>query len=76
MKMVSALDDGPPQYEEFLGLWMIFGGGLRLSMKYEVSYGSWEWARGHFLQDWNGWQEGWLRYVEELEGKNGSSEEV
>ncbi len=66
MKMVSALEDGPPRYEEFLGLWRIFGGCLRLSMKYEVSYGSWEWVRGPFVQDWNGWQEGWLRYVEEV----------
>jgi hypothetical protein len=76
VKMVNVVDDGPPKYEGFLGLWRIFGGRLRLEMKYEVSYGTWEWARGPIFQDWNGWQEGWRSYVKELEQKNGSSEEV
>ena len=61
MKMANVWEDGP-QYEEFLGLWRIFGSRLSLEMKY--------------FQEWNWWQEGWLRYVEELKEKNGSSEEV
>lgn len=66
VKMVNLLDDEPPKYEDFWGLWRIFGNRLRLEMKYEVIYGTWEWARRPIFQDWNPWQEGWLRYVEEM----------
>jgi hypothetical protein len=66
--MIAELKDQPPAYEEFVGLWELFGEKLKLEYKIRKT------EKEHFVlvavnRDWMAWKVGWGGFVRELEEK-------
>jgi hypothetical protein len=66
--LVAELKDQPPRYEEFMGLWGLFGEKLKLEYKIRKT------EKEHFVlvavnRDWMTWKVGWGGFVRELEEK-------